>query len=451
MKKRSFPDAPETRGGIPVGALVETAPLVSPETTVSQVKEIIGGDEPVRALVVVSQNRPLGLVMSMHLDRILSQRFGVSLYYQKSVVEVMDDAPLVVAADTGLAKAAELAMNREKINIYDHIIVVDQGAVSGLVSVQNLLKALADSQARDSRALNRINSQLQQEVAERRKAEKQLLELNSELGRRVAERTAELQASNQRLREAARAAQAANRAKSDFLANMSHELRTPLNHIIGFSELLLEPHFGSLNATQSEYLGDILTSGRHLLSLINDILDLSKIEAGKFELHPSGVDPGQVIENGLRMLKEKAVKRGIRLSSHIRELPPGFEADERKLKQIVYNLLSNAVKFTPDGGFIRVSAEPLGHRPDGADMRQRLQIAVTDTGIGLKKEDMERIFEPFDQVDSSMTRKFQGTGLGLSLTKKLVELHNGTISVQSPEKTSGPPLRWFCPIARPVT
>ena len=435
--------------GIPVGDLVEPAPVALPETTVREIKRLIGEDEPIRAVVVVSNQQPVGLVMSLHLDRILSHRFGVSLNFEKPVSELMDASPLMVEETVLLGEVADLAMGRGRRNIYDHIIVVRGGMFSGLVSVQNLLKALADSQERDARELNRINAQLQREIEDRLKAEKALLELNRDLGARVAERTAELQASNTKLRDAAEAAEAANRAKSDFLANMSHELRTPLNHIIGFAELLLEPHFGSLNATQAEYLTDVLNSGRHLLSLISDILDLSKIEAGKFELHPSRVDLERIIDNSLRMVKEKASKSGIRLSARICALPATFEADERKLKQVFYNLVSNAVKFTPEGGSVVVTAERLTSVSDSDAMDTQggdcLQVCVTDTGIGLKETDMARIFEPFEQVDSSKTRQFQGTGLGLSLTKQLVELHRGLISVESAGENQGATFRVVLP------
>lgn len=248
------------------------------------------------------------------------------------------------------------------------------------------------------------------------------------------------------------AAEEANRSKSEFLANMSHELRTPLNHIIGFTELVVDKSFGELNELQEEYLNDVLTSSRHLLSLINDVLDLSKVEAGKLELQLSEVDLKAVLERSLSMIKEKALKHRLQLTQKIDDIPPIVLADERKLKQILYNLLSNASKFTPDGGKIMLSAkitkipfqnhslknELMKKAQDKKIMNnlikfsdQYLEISISDTGIGITSSDKERIFAPFIQVDSSASRKYQGTGLGLSLTKKLVELHGGKIIVQS--------------------
>jgi PAS domain S-box-containing protein len=226
----------------------------------------------------------------------------------------------------------------------------------------------------------------------------------------------------------------ANQAKSDFLANMSHELRTPLNHIIGFSELLHDQHFGELNATQVDYLKDVLESSRHLLSLINDILDISKIEAGKLEAQPSYIRLATVVENSLNMIREKAMKNNIRLHVDLDQAPETLYADHRKLKQILYNLLSNAVKFTPPGGKISICAETQVINAHG---KPGVEIHVADTGMGLKTLDLERIFNPFEQVESSLQRKYQGTGLGLSLTRRLVELHGGSLFATSDGEGKG--------------
>ena len=231
-------------------------------------------------------------------------------------------------------------------------------------------------------------------------------------------------------------AKLANEAKSEFLANMSHELRTPLNHIIGFTELVLDKNFGDLNDVQSEYLTDVWESSRHLLSLINDVLDISKVESGKLELNPSPVDLRALMESSLKMVKEKALKYGIRLTNYVEGIPHTIAADERKIKQIMYNLLSNAVKFTPNGGHITISSQPCrvdsGHVLGAACCQiGGVKVRVSDTGIGLNSSDLDRIFNPFEQVESSRTRKFQGTGLGLSLTRSLVELHGGKIWAES--------------------
>ncbi len=214
----------------------------------------------------------------------------------------------------------------------------------------------------------------------------------------------------------------ASQHKSEFLANMSHELRTPLNAIIGFSEVLLQRMFGDLNPKQDEYLKDIYASGQHLLSLINDILDLSKIEAGRMEVAPAPFHLPTALENAVTLVKERAGRHGIALQLDIDPRLGEVVGDERKVKQVLLNLLSNAVKFTPEGGRISLKAG----LTDGA-----VRIAVTDTGIGIASEDQAAIFEEFRQVGSDETRKQEGTGLGLTLAKKFVELHGGKIWVES--------------------
>jgi signal transduction histidine kinase len=203
---------------------------------------------------------------------------------------------------------------------------------------------------------------------------------------------------------------------------MSHELRTPLNAVIGFSEVLQARMFGPLNDKQAEYVDDILQSGRHLLSLINDILDLSKIEAGRAELQPSTFDVAGAIDNAMVLTKERAVRRGLRLERNLAPDLGAVQADERKVKQVLINLLSNAVKFTPEGGTITVS----GTRGPAA-----ITLAVHDTGIGIAPEDQALIFEEFRQVGNDYTRKQEGTGLGLALARRFVELHGGRLSVES--------------------
>ena len=258
---------------------------------------------------------------------------------------------------------------------------------------------------------------------------------------------AELQASNRRLQEAieqandmAILAQAANVAKSEFLANMSHELRTPLNVIIGFAELILDKQCGPLTPEQEEYLGDVLHSAQGLFQLINDILDLTKIEAGNLELELSEVRLPELLSRSLTILKEKALKHNIRLSYEEDDTPVSIIADERKLKQIIYNLLANAVKFTPDGGEVHIRSK----FEEGF-----VRVSVEDSGIGIKKEDIERIFDPFEQADSSLSRRFQGSGLGLSLTRSLVELHGGRIWVESHGEGKGSTFSFLIPLIPP--
>ncbi len=226
------------------------------------------------------------------------------------------------------------------------------------------------------------------------------------------------------IQDKSRQLEIANKHKSEFLANMSHELRTPLNAIIGFSEVLLERLFGELNEKQDDYLKDIHSSGRHLLTLINDILDLSKVEAGRMELELSTFDlPSahrQRDDAGPRA--RAAARHRARRRTSTRQLGE-IVADERKFKQILLNLLSNAVKFTPDGGRIDVTAR--------RDRRRRRRSSVHDTGIGIAPEDQEAVFEEFRQVGRNYTNKQEGTGLGLALTRRFVELHGGRIWLES--------------------
>jgi PAS domain S-box-containing protein len=215
--------------------------------------------------------------------------------------------------------------------------------------------------------------------------------------------------------------ESASRHKSEFLANMSHELRTPLNAIIGFSEVLSERMFGELNEKQDEYLKDIHASGQHLLSLINDILDLSKIEAGKMELERSDFDLPMTIDNALMLVRERAGRRSIELHRTVDERLGQIQADERKIRQVLLNLLSNAIKFTSEGGRIGVQARPV----NGS-----IEVSVSDTGVGIAPEDQEAVFEEFRQVGTA-EKKVEGTGLGLALSRKFIELHGGKIWIKS--------------------
>jgi signal transduction histidine kinase len=224
------------------------------------------------------------------------------------------------------------------------------------------------------------------------------------------------------IQDKSRQLQVASQHKSEFLANMSHELRTPLNAVIGFSEVLGERMFGELTDKQAEYVNDIHASGAHLLSLINDILDLSKVEAGRMELDVATFSVPMAIDNALTLIKERAGRHGIALECSIDPAVGDINADERKIKQILLNLLSNAVKFTPDGGRISVAANSI----DGG-----VEISVTDTGIGIAPEDCAAVFEEFKQVGQQSDAKAEGTGLGLALARKFVELHSGKIGVTS--------------------
>ncbi|MFZ1546607.1 MAG: Tar ligand binding domain-containing protein [Candidatus Nitrotoga sp.] len=242
--------------------------------------------------------------------------------------------------------------------------------------------------------------------------------------------------------------EAASRMKSEFLSTMSHELRTPLNAIIGFSEALKDGLIGDLTDEQRGYIGDILESGQHQLALINEILDLSKMEAGKMTLHPEPIDMALLLSNSLTMIREKAAAQHIHLNLDITDGLSNIQADEHKVKQIVYNLLSNAVKFTPEGGDITLRARRVSRAQVGQltgrwaglslpwsdnKISDFLEISVTDSGIGIANEDFERLFTPFNQIDSRLAREFEGTGLGLAIVRGLAELHGGTVAVESAE------------------
>lgn len=271
-------------------------------------------------------------------------------------------------------------------------------------------------------SLGNIGRQIGQYIA-RKYMEIALQEERAMLALRIAKRTEELET-------ATVAAEAANKAKSEFLATMSHELRTPLNSIIGFSEIMIDGMAGDLTGEQKDFLNDIHESGLHLLSLINDILDLSKVEAGRMELNPSPMSIASVLHTTLSLFREKMIKHNLNLKiqNAIGESEDEIFADERKIKQILFNLVSNAVKFTPDDGDIIIDVGKTT-----TDGKTYIEFSVTDTGIGISAENQKNLFRPFHQIDHSSSREYAGTGLGLSICRSFAALHGGTISVESEE------------------
>jgi len=247
-----------------------------------------------------------------------------------------------------------------------------------------------------------------------------------------------LKAAHEELKALATELERSSRVKSEFLANMSHELRTPLNSINGFSEVLIDETFGPLNEKQKRYVGNVLASGKHLLLLINQILDMAKVEAGKMRLELSLIPLKDLLHELSLLVADLVSKKGLNMVLEISEELPSIDADELRVKEIIYNLLSNAVKFTPKGGMIVMRAERVS-----SDVR----IAVQDNGIGIASENMVRIFEGFFRVDTPYSRVAEGTGLGLPLSRKLVELHGGKLFVESGGLNAGTTVYFTLPIA----
>ena len=282
-----------------------------------------------------------------------------------------------------------------------------KNVISNALREQELLirnRRLVESLQQSNKLLSEANEKLRGEINERKRMELEIQNMNEQL-----------EAQNKELEKA-------SRAKSDFLARMSHELRTPLNVIMGFTELMLDQVPGKINKEQRQCLDDVLTSSRDLLGLINEVLDLSKVEAGKVELKLKNIVLAEVVESVTSAMMAVLSQRRQSLDVDLDKGLPLVRADESRLRQVFFNLLSNASQFTPDGGKLRIKASKKGGW---------CQVRVSDNGIGIKKKDLKQIFEPFYQADSSMTRERRGTGLGLSLVKEIVEMHGGQIGVES--------------------
>lgn len=460
VKMRSVVSVPMLRDGRPIGAITVSRSVAAPfadkqiellktfadqaviaienmrvfQALEARTSDLTHSVEELEALSEVSQTVSSSLDRQSVLTSIVRHATRLSKTEAGTIYE-FDEAEKVFIprANDGLSEELIEALRDSRLHVGDGT-VVGQAAVDRLpAQIPDLLKtpeyALPLVQQAGFRALLAVPLTREEHVigslVVRRKAAGEFPEATVNLLQTfAAQSVTAIQNARlfQEIQKKSRELEIASRHKSQFLANMSHELRTPLNSIIGFSEVLLEKMFGTINEKQEEYLDDILTSGKHLLNLINDILDLSKIEAGKMELELGSVDLHELLEGSLVVVKERALTHGIRLSLDMSEDIGTLVADERKVKQVVFNLLSNAVKFTRDSGQVGIRA----HRSD-----ELAEIAVWDTGVGISPANQKRIFEEFQQVGQGLTGKPEGTGLGLTLSRKLVELHGGTIRVES--------------------
>lgn len=343
------------------------------------------------------------------------------------------------------------------------IMISEIGFALGNAMLHKKLEKHSQSLQRRTEELTKANNELQTAIQARDQAKEALQKANEELESRVMERTAELANANKALQNeisekihaeaalqlAKETAETANIAKSRFLANMSHELLTPLNTVIGFSQVLLSKNHGTINEKQIKYLKNILGSGKHLMKLINGILQISKVEADIMELEISEFDAHEAIQGTVRAIQPSAEKKEINLALDLSTKLPNITADRTKFKEIVFHLLENAIKFSPQKGNIQIAADvvdkehvigvlgPEGMTPELVQQNKFVRIAVSDNGVGLKAEDKDRIFSIFEQADTSRERPFDGTGLGLAVSRKLVELHNGRLWVDSEGEGKG--------------
>ncbi len=358
--------------------LATMAPTVAPETACADVYDVFSRDPDLLALAVVEGERPVGLVNRHELILRLADRFGRPLFEKKPIERLMDPDPLIVDGETGIDDLGQRILTERPSALVNGFIIVREGRYHGIGSALLLLQA----QMRRMRA--------HAEALERAKLE----------------------------------AEAANRSKSMFLANMSHELRTPLNAIIGFTDFIRSETLGPIRpAEYAEYVEDVNASGKHLLNVINAILDMSKIEANRLELNEEEIDPADLCRSVSRMLRETAKRRGIEIRISVPDDVPDLLADPQFMRQILLNLLTNALKFSDAGQTVRLSVEQ--NREGG------LVFTVEDEGIGIAEEDIARVLEPFGQAENALTRTREGTGLGLPLCKALAEAHGGRLVLES--------------------
>lgn len=375
-------------------------------------------------------------------EKIGVARIGISLEeMNKEIVSARRTIAEVTLTVAMLAIAVTVFLVRLIVNPVQQLAAATQRVASGDLDTSVSIKT-NDEIGELGLSFNKMTGDL-------KRYRDELREYSRTLEQKVEERTKALRLTNEELYRTNQQLQAVSKMKSEFLANMSHELRTPLNAIIGFSEILCDQSFGVLNEKQSAYAENVVISGKHLLHLINEILDLAKVESGKMDLHLETFSVIPVMTEIVSFARSLAAKKSISVRQHFSPKLVTITADLKKFKQIFYNLLSNAIKFTADGGTVEVSTECVGDfemsEGDQFILRRYAEFCVRDNGIGIEETDQERIFEEFQQVDGSDARQYEGTGLGLALTRKLVELHGGSIWVES-EKHKGSAFYWTIPI-----
>jgi two-component system, cell cycle sensor histidine kinase PleC len=361
------------------GALADALPSFAPGTTCAAAFERLHEQGSQLAAAVVDEDgRVIGIVNRLRFLARYAQRYVPEIYGKRSIMKLANCQPLIVDEEMPVEELGAKIMLDRPDALRECFVVTQEGRYLGIGTCEALVRA----------------------------------------------KVSLLTAREKQLHAALVAAESADRTKSNFLALMSHELRTPLNAIIGFSEIIKGEYFGTHSVPRyGEYAEDIYGAGRHLLALINDILDLSKSEAGKMELRLEPVDLEVLFRDCVRLMRERAGEGKVALSVAVPDGLPALEADSLRLKQILLNLLSNAVKFTPEGGKVELAAE---QEADGA-----IAVRVSDTGIGMAPEMIPIALEPFRQIASPLSRNVEGTGLGLSLVKALTELHGGTIEIDS--------------------
>ncbi len=349
---------------------------VGADMSCAAVYERFHADSDLMALAVVERFQPVGLVCRGDFEHRLAHHFGRALYERKPVTVLMDPKPLIVDRRLSIEAIQRAIATDRPSALMRGFVITDQGFYLGLGTPAGLLHATL------------------QQSEER----------------------------NRELERAYKVAAESNRAKSTFLANMSHELRTPLNAIIGFSELMGQNKFGPVPHRFIEYAADINASGQHLLSLVNDLLDMAKIEAGRFEIADGVVDLSCVVDMVVRMTSPAAAQARLALDVNVGRDLPLLRGDERAIRQILLNLVSNAIKFTPAEGRVTIFGE---------SRRNAVAFGVADTGVGMSEDEIEIALTPFGQVACALNRRHQGTGLGLPLARSIAELHGGTLDIAS--------------------